>query len=274
MADVRMGDAMLNMKRLLTLCLHVFVCGVSLVCVSPAFADNCERLDKNKTWVAEFDLLKADFQNEAWESALRHAEKLEKICEKSPILNYSIAHIYQGLGDEEKYLFYLQKSTQNTEQFSVKKDMLDKMWSEKYIATHPEAAPENIKAMNEKLKELTAELEHQKQLSNDNYKGQIGDYKTPMWIGAGVGIGGLVMGGVGAALLFTTSPITFKRETPRYTENPSHVLGWALTGVGTALTVTGAILAGIYGYKYTRAKNDLTLSLTLTPANSSFTIQF
>lgn len=265
---------MQNKKRRLTICLCVLWFAGGCVWLSPAFADNCEKLDKNKTWVAEFDLLKEEFQNQNWESALDHAQKLETICEKSPLLNYTIAHIYKGRGDEEKYLFYLQKSTQNTEQFAVKKDMLDKMWSEKYIAAHPEAAPENIKALNDKLEAVTSELERQKQYSNDNQKGQISDYKTPMWIGAGIGIGGLVLGGVGAALIATTEPVSFKQNAPKYTENLSHVFGWTLVGVGTALTVTGVILTGVYGYKYTLAKDNLTLSFMLAPANSSVTIQF
>ncbi len=265
---------MRNTISRLTTCLYVFVCIWGGMWSSLAFADNCEKLDKNKTWVAEFAQLKEDYQNENWGSALNHAQKLEKICEKSPILNYTIAHIYQGQGDEEKYLFYLQKSTQSTEQFSVNKDMLDKMWSEKYIAVHPEAAPENIKALNDKLEAVTAELERQKQYTNDNHLGQIGDYKTPMWIGIGIGIGGIVMEGVGAALIATTEPVNFKRDTPKYTENTSHVFGWTLVGIGTALTVTGAILAGIYGYKYTRAKDNLAVAFVFSPANTSITIQF
>ena len=254
--------------------LHVLFIGVSLIGLSPAFAENCEKLDKNKNWVSEFNQLNDDFQRQDWNSAINHAKNLEKICSQSPILNYMIAHIHKSQGDDEKYLFYLQKSTQNTERFSVDKDMLDKMWSEKYIAVHPEAAPENIKALKDQLESYKSGLETQKQVSTSVEDNHIDDYKTTMWFGTGIGAGGLVLGGVGAVILVKTDPILFKNNSTTYTENPAHILGWTLVGVGSALTIVGTILAGIYGYKYKQAKDNQTLSFTLTPFNTSLSIRF
>ncbi len=252
----------------------------SLIWLSPAFADNCDNLGNNKAWVNTFNQLNEAYEGGDYNTALQHSHELENICELSPILNYTIAYIHKGLGDNEKYLFYLQKSTQNTDRFSVGKELLDKIWSDKYIAAYPDADPENIKRINEKLEATTAELSRLVATTitkEESYQIQSDDYKTTMWIGAGIGIGGLVLGGVGAALVVTSDPIKFKssHELPaKYKEEPLHIVGWSLVGVGSALTITGAVLAGIYGYKYKRAKDYMNLTFNISPTSASLAFQF
>ena len=261
------------------------LCG--LMWSQQAFADNCDNLDKNKAWIESFNHLNEAYDKGDYDAALQYSRDLEAICELSPILNYTIAYIHKNKGDNEKYLFYLQKSTQNTERFMVDKNLLDRIWSDKYIAAHPDAAPENIKNLNDRLESATAEIDRLKStteklesstsLKNEILERQMADYKTTLWIGAGIGIGGLVLGGVGAALIATTDPVKFNKEAElpaRYKETPLHVLGWSLVGVGAGLTITGAVLGGIYGYKYGRAKDSVTYSFNLAPTNASLTIQF
>ena len=38
------------------------------------------------------------------------------------------------------------ENAENTERFALDKNALDKIWSEKYLAAHPDAAPESIAA--------------------------------------------------------------------------------------------------------------------------------
>ena len=213
----------LNFPGLIKTCLHIVMLGIVFIPLHVALADECYNLNSNASWKEHFQQLNDAFQQEDWDKAIAISRDLETICDRSPNLNYVIARIYQKKGDNEKYLFYLTKSTQNTEKFGVDKDMLDKMWSEKYIAAHPEADPQNIKAVNEKLESTTAELERCKQSSaselgllkkstitkDESLQRQIDDYATPMWIGTGIGIGGLVLGGVGAALIVKTEPIKY-----------------------------------------------------------------
>ena len=266
----------------------VYMCAGGGLCsfalISSAFADSCDKLDSNKTWNATFEKLNEAYQNKDYATALQYSRELENICELSPILNYTIAYIHKGLGDREKYLFYLQKSTQNTERFSVDKNALDQIWSDKYIAAHPEADPENIKARNDEIDQLKAQLAESKSeieslkqntISKDSHLSiQIENYKTPMWIGTGLGASGLAFVAAGAALLITSDPVTFSNKPevpPKYSENVPHLLGWTFVGAGSVLTVAGAVLAGIYGYKYKRAKDELTLSFAPGNALVSFT---
>ena len=273
-------------------CLHIIIGGgLTLISLHSAFADECDKLNSNTAWNDNFQQLNDAFKQQNWDKAIAISRDLEAICDQSPKLNYVVAHIYQKKGDNEKYLYYLTKSTQNTERFGVDRDMLERMWSEKYIAAHPEADPQNIKTVHEKLEATTAELERLKQSSaselgslkqstitkDESLPRQIDDYATPMWIGAGIGIGGLVLVGVGAALIATTEPIKFNSapQVPsKYKESPTHAIGWTALGVGSALTLTGAVLAGIYGFKYKLAQNTMNLSFNISSTSASIAFEF
>ena len=99
------------MSRLLGRLKYACVCGgvglCSLMWVSSVYADNCDNLDKNSVWTSEFTYLNDAYKKEDWKTALKHAKKLEEICEISPVLNYTMARIYKNSGDKEKYLYYL-----------------------------------------------------------------------------------------------------------------------------------------------------------------------
>ncbi|GEM_PF-1184182 len=292
---------MINRKLWLKASIKVLGCGMlSLFWVSTSFADNCDDLDNNEQWTSEFAQLNDAYKQKDWGSALNHAKTLEEICDLSPALNYTIAHIHKEKGDQEKYLFYLQKSTQNTERFAVDKNLLDQMWSEKYIATHPEAAPEqltvkddririlqnNLVAANQKIANLQAT--HQSG-SKELARNESQSAYQAMWIGAGVGIAGLALTGVGAALVASYEPgQPEKIETDRtkgndsqqslgfyykYTKEPLYSFGWALVGAGAAMSVIGTILAGIYGYQYTHSQSQV-LSFSVSSNEVSFVWTF
>ena len=283
-----------NFSGLTKTCLHMVMWGgITFIPLHIALADECDHLNNNASWNDNFQQLNEAFQQQNWDKAIAISRELETICDRSPKLNYVIAHIYQKKGDNEKYLFYLTKSTQSTEKFGVDRDMLDRMWSEKYIASHPEADPQTIKAVNEKLESTTAELERLKQskaselkslkessiTKDESLQRQIDDYATPMWIGTGIGIGGLVLAGVGAALVATSQPfkspiISQDLIITEYKEESKHAVGWTALGVGSALTLTGAVLAGIYGFKYKLAKDTMNLSFNISSTSASIAFEF
>ncbi|MBO4350108.1 MAG: hypothetical protein J6A01_04060 [Proteobacteria bacterium] len=269
----------------------------SLMVLSSAWADNCDKINSNSAWKDGFEQMNAAYKAEDWKAALKHAKELEEICDLSPNLNYTIARIHKNRGDKEKYLYYLQKSTQNTERFAVDKDTLDRMWSEKYIAAHPEADPENIEALNKKIDDLNSEIAtlkgdlDQADLSakevarttitkEEHLEVQINDYRTPMWIATGIGIGGLAMAGAGAGLVaykknesvdFSDSKI---KVPGTYKVNASYVAGWILVGVGSGLAIGGAVFSGIFGYKYKHFKDTQSWSLNISPNYTSVSFEF
>lgn len=270
------------------------ICG--LMWIPTASADDCNGLDQNQNWISEFNQLNDDYKKESWKSALEHAKILEGICDLSPILNYTIAHIHKNLGNEEKYAFYLQKSTQNTERFSVDKDLLDKIWSEKYIATHPEASPETIDAKNNLIITLQNDLDEanqkianmQTKLNNNSSELSVHHNETKdltyrnMWISAGFGIAGLAFASAGIALVTKYESGDVDRHdneqgelkyTYSYSNQPLNSLGWAFVGAGAAMTVVSTVFTAIYGYQYTHSELQ-TFSFAVTPTHASLSLSF
>ena len=272
-----------NQKLRATLLCTAISLGV-MFCQALAYAGSCDNLDQNSTWLSLHQKLSDAYKQEDWRTVIQYSKQLEAICDRAPVLNYIIARTHKSLGDDEKYLFYLQKATQNTEHFATDKDILDRMWSEKYIATHPEADPQNIAELNNTITLLTADLEKyqidsKNSISSEQYiENQMTDYKTPLWIGTGIGIGGIAFAALGATLLVVSpEPFTFIPKPPvpgKYKENTTHALGWSFVGAGTAMTITGAILAGIYGYKYKHRKDNLSISFNISPVDASIHFGF
>lgn len=263
----------------------------SLMWVSLALADNCDSINTNSEWKAQFDQLNEAYAKEDWGAALKHSRGLEEICDQSPVLNYTIAQIHKNRGDQEKYLFYLTKATQNTERFSLDKNALDKIWSEKYLAAHPDAAPESIAARNAEIEELKGALaaasssqialEHASESKALFWEDQAGGYKALMWTGIGSAVAGAALIAAGAVLVMKPEPIIeveveknglFSRSENAV--NPVYKAGWGLLGAGAALAVAGAVVGGISGYKYKLAKDNLTLSLNYSLGSAWMTIDF
>ncbi len=273
-------------RKFAYMCAGGGMCG--LLWLSPAFADDCDNINTSKAWKAGFDQLNAAYAKEDWSTALKHSRELEKICDQSPVLNYTIAQLHRKSGDNEKYVFYLTKATQNTERFALHKDMLDRIWSEKYIAAHPEAAPENIAALkeeNESLKNALAEAGvSQEKLASSSvskekyFEDQASGYKALMWTGTGIAIGGAVLAGVGAALVAMNEPADFSQSdvsgSGTYRADVGFTTGCILLGVGAAFAVTGGIFGGVSGYKYKHAKDNLTFAFSISPVTSFITIEF
>ena len=279
-------------RKFAYMCAGWGMCG--LLWLSPAFADDCDNINTSKAWKAGFDQLNAAYANEDWSTALKHSRELEKICDQSPVLNYTIAQLHRKRGDNEKYVFYLTKATQNTERFALHKDMLDRIWSEKYVAAHPEAAPENIDALNARVKELENALDEAgisyKEFANASvskekyFEDQASGYKSLMWTGTGIAIGGVVLAGVGAALVGINSnePIIKVINKPvgalpgdfAYNVKTPYAMGLVMVGVGSAFAIAGSIFAGISGYKYKHANDTLTFSFNLSPNSALMTLDF
>lgn len=258
--------------------------------MSPAYADNCTALNQNPDWNIEFALLNDAYKQEDWKNALEHAKILEQICDESPVLNYTIARIHHNMGNNEKYLYYLQKSTLNTEKFVVDKDLLDRIWSEKYIAAHPEADPETIKLREQTIfnqsNEINALKEELKTVQNtaDNaikLKEEVNSAHTSdeawLWTGVATAAAGLILTGVGAYFVAANHDKSVNSDDKGYFTKKEYNMGWTLLGAGIGMTVVGSIAMGFFGYRYRMDhQNDQTneLSFTLSPSYSSLSFTF
>ena len=130
----------MHFKR--TICVTTVLC--SLLLCTHAFADACSNLDGNAQWNEGMTTLSAQLTAKQWNEALKTAENLNTICERSPMLNYAMGRIYREKGNDSKSLYYYQRATLYTEEFAVKGKTLELMWFDRYEAEHPEARPDVI----------------------------------------------------------------------------------------------------------------------------------
>ena len=285
----------MQISKWFTKCICMCIGGLcSLALLTPAFADPCDNLERNKVWSATFDKLNEAYEKEDYDAALQYSRELENICEQSPILNYTIAYIHKNLGDDEKYLFYLQKSTQNTERFAVDKNLMDKIWTDKYLAAHPEAAPENIQkrelaitSLNEENAQLMEQLKSAQLVTGESIalQKEVNDLHNAddalLWTSVAISGTGLILTAVGAVLVVQNKDNAIgARPKNGYSENyvkSGYPMAWCLVGTGIGVTVIGIVLSGYFGYKYNKNhKNDNFngLSLQLSPDYSSVVFTF
>ena len=279
---------------------HMWLWGgvCSFVICTSAFADDCLNLAENTPWNEGMTTLSGQMTEKQWDDALKTAENLNAICERSPILNYAMGRIYREKGDDKKALYYMQRATLFTEEFAVKGKTLEQMWFDRYESEHPEARPATIAAREKELEQRTKELE---ELTTENLKLQ-GDvkaasqgaradlienieaerrrYAAGMWTGVAVAGVGLVLTGVGAYFVASgkNSGVNYdddKGEYGEYNVKDNYGTNWAILGAGIAATIAGAAVTGIMGYFYTHTKEiDTPVSFNISPVSASMTIAF
>lgn len=263
------------MRRLIVIVLAVLFCvGVPLT----AFADNCKNLEKDKVWTEGFKKLNDLITAKNWEEALNEGHKLYAYCDRSPLINFYLGHIYQEMGNEKNALNYLRKATDNTDEFKVTGPVLERIWYERYEAEHPEARPESIAKMKEALKaeqeKVLAVKDEKKQSEFDSalsLEKVRANYAAGLWTGVGLAGAGLVLGGVGAWMIATDDVLKYG---DRITVKRSYGIGWSLLGAGIAATVSGVVIAGIMGHHYAQLNKQSEVSFGISPFSAELTIVF
>lgn len=249
-----------------------------------AFADNCKNLEKDKFWAEGFKKVNDLITDKKWDEALDEAHKLYAYCDRSPMINFYLGHIYKELGNEKNVLNYLRKATDYTEEFAIKGPLLERIWYERYEAEHPEARPEKIAEMKEALEterqKVAAAGDAQKQSEFDttlSLQKVRSNYAAGLWTGVGLGAAGLVLGGVGVGMYFSNRDpaMDWDSEKARASVKEGYYIGVGLIGAGIGLTVAGAIVAGVMGHHYAQlTAEEKTVSLSISPTSVSFSMQF
>ena len=253
--------------------------------LSNAWADDCDTMGSNKEWRSQLDMLNKAYNNGDLDTALAHAEIMSKICERSPILNYSMGIIYRDKGDETKALYYLQRATRYTEDFAVSGNDLENMWFDRYTLEHPEARPENIEKLKKENEELkTIVVENQKTLTQQRFAEMESSYSdrsiyaAGMWTGVAVGAVGLVLTITGSVMLINADDdaINFDNNEAKANVKGAYNAYWTVLGAGIGMTVVGAVFSGFMGYHYARTKKatDDTVSFDLSPTSAALTVNF
>ena len=243
--------------------------------------DQCATIGSDPEWAAGLKQLLDTMQANDWQTAKQQAKSLSLICPNAPVLNYLRGKIAEQLDEKQEALYYFQNASESTYTFAVDPDTAKKIWYARYENEHPERTASALAIKAETTNTLEAEIASLKE-TNANLKYELLDInvqnaKTLMWTGVGIGAGGLALTGTGIALIFISQSSKIKRDPNKGYEvsnNPVYATGWGLAGLGAGLLVTGAVLTGIYGYKYQKFKtqhNDISFGISPTSIRFSMT---
>ena len=233
-----------------------------------AFAQNtCNDLPSNAEWNDGMKNVVQLVQANRFTDARTKARTLSRICDQSPMLHYMQGKIAEGLGESAEALLHYQKASEYTYLFAVEPEMAKKIWYARYENEHPERTAESLeesaKQSEIKYHEGTSALMSQ---FHDDIKSR--NYKM-MWTGIGVGIGGVVLLGTGLGLWskYYNNPLD---KNHKHVEM-SYKLSIGLMGVGSVLTLSGVILAAVFGNYY---KKDQAYSFDVSPTGAAFRMVF
>lgn len=258
--------------------------------------DRCETINSDPEWTEGLKQLITAIQSNEMHVAKAKAESLATICADAPSLNYLLGKIEEALGNPARALYFFQKSSENTYRFAVEPDTAKVIWYTRYENEHPDrtqAAQSSNKAQIDALRAQNNELEIQNYeliIQNNELEIQNNEivdekrklYGSLMLTGAGIGTGALVLFITGAIITSQSDTVHLIDEENRrpnepfkYEESSLNAFGWALFGIGTGLLITGSVLTGIFGYKYTHSiSTSETVSFHISPMDISLNMQF
>ena len=272
------------LKSRLALVAFVFV-GMTSFC-RLAYADGCDNLPSNTKWTNGIADIKRYTEAEKYDKSLEVARKLYKICDRSPVLNYYIGLSLQGNGEDVKATQYLQRASELTKEVSVSVETTRLIYYARYESEYPERTEKAVNARSEEIHELQDEnkrlraLINSAQIEQAEYKSVDQAIKAPekiryaqmMWVGISTGILGVALTTVGSTLFATVDNYKMDHGKPHIA--PAYISGWTLFGVGLGLTISGAVTAGIAGYRYTHIDDYVDLTVSVAPNNVSLSLVF
>lgn len=244
---------------------------------SQAFAQDCQNLNENETWLNGLFNIQSLFEKGDYATALDIAKNLYEICPDSPTLLYYTGIALEKQGDTERALIYYQKGSENTFKIATPSSISRVIWYKRYEMEHPErtedavaAQASKIESQDKQIEELQAVIDQFPQQKQAILEQKAAEIQSLMWTGVGIGGVGIASLVAGAALLGAdTNPLG-----GNYKENPKRVAGWTLLGTGLGLAVAGGIVSGLAGYKYSKAKEDAVMTVSALPMGASFSMTF
>ena len=263
---------------------HLFLCLVVALPVffvpwimpGQAFAiDKCQTEMSRPEWNNDIQRLSILISSQNYTKARPLAQALSNRCDRSPVLNYMLGKISEGIQDDKNALYYYIKASEYTFEFAVAPEVAQKIWYARYEKEHGNDVSDGVREQDSDGDHLTmTELrERNEQLLKATEKANW----NMLWTGTAIGAAGIIMTGIGAGLALNSEPSRFNRDNTSYKNNPSHVAGWTLLGSGLGIAIAGIGLAGYFGYQYTHATNsegDHIISFSLSPTSAQISMKF
>ena len=201
-----------NIKALSALASVAF----AMTAASTAFADCADMENNSPEWSDLSTKLSKSYAAENYDDALNYGKRLLLICNRSPVVNFTVSEIYRKLGNNEESYTYARRASEFLIDYPVPQQLAERIWMRRAEDELPyKKQLEELKTQldtgtgeyGSKQQQLvntayTSEmkLEHEKQRSLERLNDEISFVRTTKWIGAGTAIGGLILTGAGAGI--------------------------------------------------------------------------
>ncbi len=223
--------------------------------------DACGDLDENPDWTRNMDEFKSFAASGKYDKALDTSEKLFAICYDSPILYTLTGEVVAKKGEKRRAMKYFRRAAELEAKYPTAGGEAKKIWFSYY--------------------EAETKRHNDFQLA-----------KTVLWTGTGLGLVGVAAVVAGGILVGTQDKYVASDKNSKMAPlprgpledhgkdvldcilepsqkasdklNPEYIAGWAVLGVGLGMTIVGAVMAGIGGYRYSHspqvmAENDISV---------------
>lgn len=277
------------MKAAMKKLVGISACALGLTYgASSAFAD-CSEMG-NSQWQQLNLAMASAFDAGNYEEALNNGKRLSLICDRSPIVNFTMSEIYRRMDNQADAERYAKKATDYISEYPVPQALAERIWMRRAEYELPykkqledlqakTADYDVVKADYEARLEAEKEAKIRSEYLADNSRG---NWWGTLWAGVGIMGGGLVMTIVGSVLIVKSDKVEFgtpdEKTDSGFKIRKPYVAGWTLLGLGLASTTFGAIMTGIAGYHYThfndQGEEDATVSFDVMPTSVAFGVTF
>ena len=250
----------------------------AMTTASAAFADCADMENNSPEWSELSNNLSRSYSDGKYEDALNYGKRLLLICNRSPVVNFTVSEIYRKLGNNEESYTYARRASEFIIDYPVPQQLAERIWMRRAEDELP--YKKQLEDLKNQLEMGTGEygarqqqlvnnaytsemlLEREKQRSIDRLNDEIKFANTTKWIGAGAAIGGLVLAGAGAGLLGAN----YGKASDNYKYD------WMLAG-GLGLGIAGTAVAVVSFVKEIKL-NSMREADNTTPAASPVAISF
>ena len=238
----------------------------ALTIASFAYA-NCDEDMGSKEWNDLSAQMAKAYDQANYDEALGYGKRLTLICNRSPVVNFTMSEIYRNLENEKESYNYAKRATEYIQDYPVPLVLAEKMWMRRaemelpykkqledlqnQLATGTGEHGSKAVALQTSLYSTEMKLERERQKQLELYEDKINRLQEAKWIGGGIAIGGLVIAGVGAGLLganYSKAKDQYKQHWEKFDDKDAMVHGGLATlGIGLGMGLAGSAVA-IYAF--------------------------
>ncbi len=235
----------------------------AMTTASAAFADCADMENNSPEWSELSANLSKSYSEGKYEDAVNYGKRLLLICNRSPVVNFTVSEAYRKLGNNEESYTYARRASEFIIDYPVPQQLAERIWMRRAEDELP--YKKQLEDLKNQLEMGTGEygtrqqqlvnnaytsemlLEREKQRSIDRLNDEIKIVNTTKWIGAGAAIAGLALAGAGAGLLganYGKASDNYKYDWKKFDGHDAKVHGGiAMLAGGLGLGIAGTAVA-------------------------------